>query len=161
MTKVLVIRNNVFEGCTGLKTLTNVKNLKNTRLSSSVNVTNDIAIGTFAFKGCAALTSFAFEGTEPITIGANAFEGCTSLATVDLTGISAVRANAFKGCTAVTELVIPAAVTEIGANAFEGWTAQQSISIPEVEEGAQPASWDADWNAGCNARITWKEVEVK
>lgn len=93
-------------------------------------------IDAMAFSGCTGLTeiNIPYSVSE---IGMFAFEGCTNLATVRFvtgegrpSGLCKIGVNVFAGCTALTEIDIPAAVTEIPDSAFEGCVSLTRATLP-------------------------------
>ena len=110
----------------------------------SVTITGGESIAASAFSGCTALTSITIGGSAT-SIGYDAFYNCTSLTEVHISDIEAWCAIDFGGSYAnplyyaknlylngelVTELEIPAEITEIKAYAFAGFGGT-SITIPE------------------------------
>lgn len=85
------------------------------------------------------------------------------------TGINEIKANAFKGCTALTQIALPAPVTDIGISAFNGCILLTNVVLPEslpkisntafngctaLEEISLPASLTTILNAafkGCSS----------
>ena len=146
---VTSIGSSVFDGCTGLTSIT---------IPSSVT-----SIGSSAFNGCTGLTSISIP--ESVTsIGYEAFRGCTGLTSIKVeagntkydsrdncnaiiktasntlvvgckattipSSVTSIGSSAFNGCTGLTSITIPSSVTSIGERAFYGCTGLTSISIP-------------------------------
>ena len=65
------------------------------------------------------------------SIGSSAFANCAALTDINIpAGVTEISGNAFRGCSGLTSIVIPAGVTSIGSNAFYGCTGLTSIDIP-------------------------------
>lgn len=47
------------------------------------------------------------------------------------TGINEIKANAFKGCTALTQIALPALLTDLGISAFNGCISLTNVVLPE------------------------------
>ncbi|WP_062429157.1 leucine-rich repeat domain-containing protein [Treponema endosymbiont of Eucomonympha sp.] len=73
------------------------------------------AIGDYAFRLCAALTSVNLPAA--VTIGAYTFQDCAALESANLSVATAIGAGAFQNCAALASISLPSAAT-IGANAF-------------------------------------------
>ena len=65
---------------------------------------------------------------------------------VEIIEYDAFAYNAFNG-----ELVIPSSILTMGRDVF----AENSFSSIKCEAIEQPLGWDAEWNNGCNAEVTW------
>ena len=146
---VTSIGSSVFDGCTGLTSIT---------IPSSVT-----SIGSSAFNGCTGLTSISIP--ESVTsIGYEAFRGCTGLTSIKVeagntkydsrdncnaiiktasntlvvgckattipSSVTSIGSSAFNGCTGLTSITIPSSVTSIGERAFYGCTGLTSVTIP-------------------------------
>ena len=106
----------VFEGCSGLTSLT---------LPSNIT-----SIGESAFKGCSGLTNLTIPSgvTE---IGESAFYGCSGLTSLTVpSSVTNIGYYAFKDCSRLTSLTIPSSVTWIGGSAFENCSGLTSLTIP-------------------------------
>ena len=118
-----------FEGCKGL-----------TEVKLPANLTE---IGKLAFTNCSKLTgTIVFpanlktiksytNSTYPYSI-VGAFEGCTKLQGADFsacTNFTKIESSTFKNCKGLTEVKLPASLTEIGKRAFEGCTGLTSIDL--------------------------------
>lgn len=100
-----------------------------------------VEIGSYAFDGCEAMTTFEMPGTvstigshafnycralesiviyeNTVNLGNGAFWGCNSLANVDLRTKSTTLPNDFfYQCHALTDITIPASVSSIGTDCF-------------------------------------------
>lgn len=103
---VTSIGNYVFDGCSGL---------------TSVTINNGVtSIGDYAFSGCTGLMGITIP--DSVTrIGDYAFKGCTSLASVTIgKGVMSVGDYAFSDCARLTSVTIPTEVTSIGNFVFDG-----------------------------------------
>ena len=166
----IVIGENAFIGCTGLKTVSNSESI--------------ISIGKGAFRACSGLTGFTIpsritaieqdlfaycSGLKEIripanvkTIGLNAFAGCTSLQTATLPeGLTVIADRGFESCTALTSVNIPASVTEIGTFAFSGCTKLKAITIPATVKTFGGSVFSSSgltsvtFEPGCTAVASW------
>ena len=54
----------------------------------------------------------------------------------------------------IKTIYIPKSVTSISREAFKGLTDSTTIYF-EVSEPL--ATWDENWNAGCNAKMSWNK----
>ena len=88
------------------------------------------AIGSYAFEGCANLTSITLH--ENVSgFGYNAFENCANLASINLPeGITQISKGTFKNCAALASITIPSSVTFIDQEAFYGCAALTTVNIP-------------------------------
>ncbi len=89
------------------------------------------SIGSFAFSGCASLTSVTIpDGVT--SIGDSAFGKCTSLTSITIPdGVTNIGASAFNNCSSLTSITIPNSVTKIREYAFSGCTSLTSVTIPD------------------------------
>ena len=109
------IGNNVFKGCTSLKSV---------KLPSSVK-----SIGEYAFYGCTSLTSLNLPNNAT-SIGQYAFYNCKALSSIELpTKLTSINQYTFYGCTNLTTINVPSNVYSIGNNAFYGCLSLESITI--------------------------------
>ena len=91
-TSLLKIGDSAFYGCSSLKSISNLPNLKyigshafeQSGLETITIPTNTIKIGSCAFRNCQALKDITFEGV-PATIGSDIFDGCISLRNINVT----------------------------------------------------------------------------
>jgi hypothetical protein len=98
------IRNQVFYGCTNLKTV----KIENARIS-----------GSQVFYGCTSLTSVNIGINVPI-IGNQAFYGCTSLTSVNIgPNVSSIGDQAFYDCTSLTGAWFLGNAPTMGLNVFD------------------------------------------
>ena len=131
--------NGMYLGNSSNKYLVLVK-AKSTEITScTINVKTKI-VCSYAFKGCASLTSITIpEGVT--SIGYGVFMNCTSLTTVKISGsVTCISEYAFYGCSKLTSITITKGVTRIGGYAFSGCTSLTTIIIPDsvtsIEVGA-------------------------
>ena len=87
-------------------------------------------IGYSAFRGCAALTTFAFpRGLKSICSWA--FAQCTALSAVALPeGLTSLERDAFYGCSSVGFVRLPATLDSLVDDVFYGCSALESVRIP-------------------------------
>ncbi len=113
------IRNQEFDGCTNLTSVT---------IPHSVT-----SIGQSAFRNCSALTSVPLP--DKLTdIPYAMLSGCSALTSVTIpSGVTAIGGEAFSGCTGLTSVTIPEGVTSIEFSAFSGCTGLTSVTIPGIE----------------------------
>jgi len=77
-----------------------------------------VGIGSYAFNGCASLTSIAIPDSVT-SIGEDAFWGCTSLTSITIPdGVTNIGISTFYECTSLTSIKIHDSVTSIGRCAF-------------------------------------------
>lgn len=101
---VMEIREEAFENCTGLVSIT---------IPNSVTV-----IENYTFSGCTGLTSITIPNSVT-TIGANAFYGCTGLASITIpNSVTSIGSSAFSGCTGLTTITIPNSISDFSIDAF-------------------------------------------
>lgn len=144
--KITQIPNNAFYDCVNLERVTGgaVTAIGNRAFYQCAKLASLDArlvksIGTYAFGSCTALQTFDLAAVETVgdyafrnsgltaavfsaakTIGSYAFNGCTALAEIVLNeGIESVGTQAFCS-TAITELTVPASLTNVGDYAFYG-----------------------------------------
>ena len=115
-----------FSGCTALESVTLPENLT--------------SIGANAFSGCTALAKTTFNGSlaqwcqiafgnadaNPASLSKNLFIDGTDINTGLLTipsSVTSIAPYAFMNMAGITEIVIPAAITQISVDAFSGCTA--------------------------------------
>ena len=119
----------MFQTCTSLKKVT---------LSSTTTT-----IGKSAFNGCTSLTSFPFQDNHIVEISESAFQGCgfktltlpTSLADPSPSG-KAIGLNAFKDCNNLTDLTIPAVVSQFSIDNYAFASINNSYSLKYIYSDA-------------------------
>ena len=130
----------MFEGCSGLKSIT-IQGVSNPDLPSDWYR----VVGASAFAGCIGLTevhiddlaawcafSFRDYSSNPCSYAHHLFlngEEITDLVIPD--GVSSINFAAFCGCSNLTSVTIPTSVTSIGDDAFDGCSGLTTLSIPD------------------------------
>ena len=130
----------MFEGCSGLKSIT-IQGVSNPDLPSDWYR----VVGASAFAGCIGLTevhiddlaawcAFSFRDyfSNPCSYAHHLFlngEEITDLVIPD--GVSSINLAAFCGCSNLTSVTIPTSVTSVGNYAFYGCTGLTSVAIPD------------------------------
>ena len=132
MTVILVIKDRVFSGCTGLESLDLYEVPKEVtignyafegcnKLGGDISLSYKTNIGSYAFAGCKNLKSISlipprkWDVTVPsqrdpgqrLVIHDHAFDGCTGLESVELYNTAYIGDYAFKGCTGIISLKLP------------------------------------------------------
>ena len=116
--KVTEISRDLFNGCTGLTSMT---------LPESVN-----SIGYCAFEGCTGLSTIYIPNSVEI-IGERAFYECKSLQSITIPAkLEAIEKYVFFGCEGLTSVVIPNNINTIGERAFYGCI---NLSDLKIEDG--------------------------
>ncbi len=133
----------VFEGCTSLESVqlpSTVRSigklafsacpaLKDVRLAEG-NAGGLEEIGYSAFRGCTALTTFAFPPSLK-RICSWAFAQCTALSAVALPeGLTSLERDAFYGCSSVGFVRLPATLNALVDDVFYGCSVLESVRIP-------------------------------
>ena len=140
-----------FSGTSGLKTINFANNtvLQTVSASAFLNsgitsldlsqATKLLTIGNSAFQGCSSLTEVKVPKSLT-SFGTGVFGGVsgsnstatTSLTTIDLssTQVTSLPDNLFKGCSSLSNVKLPAGLTEIGQSAFQNTTSLKTIDIP-------------------------------
>lgn len=116
---IIEIGDKVFEGKTGITSITIGKNVR--------------SVGTSAFASCSKLKEVIFEegGTEDLIIGSLAFNSCRALVNLHLPErLTQILDAAFKACDSIQEIVIPNNVRYIGAEAFQTCSSAVRITLP-------------------------------
>lgn len=114
-TKVQVIPNGLFYGCTSLETVDTTKN----RLTY---------VGEYAFYNCQALESI-FLPDAITTIGQYAFYGCSSVESILLpSSIVTVGDYAFKNCTKLADITFTLKLADVGVQAFDNTAWYNNLS---------------------------------
>ena len=103
-----------------------------------------IGHNAFAQTGLTSFsTYFANDHSHLKTIGQSAFAYCVNLSSLtlveELYGLETIDMMAFNGCSALTEITIPATVTNIGARAFIGCT---NVTDVYCNPTAKYLTWD-------------------
>ncbi len=85
----------------------------------------------YNFSGCAAMTTFDWNGNNSITtIPQHCFNGCSSLASMDMPeSVEVLSNNCFASCASLTEISIPNAVKTIANHAFAWCTSLEVIRM--------------------------------
>ncbi len=145
---VVSIENPVFEGCTGIETVTftgsgdwcsygtsyvhtpwqlSRSNLTEVTVSEGVTSVDDNA-----FNGCAKLSKLTI-GNSVSKIGNSAFAGCSSLGSLELSAaVTSIGTSAFKDCAGLKELTLPAGLDSVVSSehpAFEGCSNIETITF--------------------------------
>ena len=110
----------VFDGCSGLKSITFAEGSQLT------------TIGSGAFRNCTSLTNITIPASVT-TIGELAFSGSGLESTTFAEGsqLTTIGNSAFEDCTSLTSITIPASVTNLGYYAFMGCSGLESITFAE------------------------------
>lgn len=106
----------VFSGCVNLK---------------NIDLSHMVSIGKEAFKGCVSLTEVDLTGLQrSSSCGTYIFADCTSLSKVTFADVpTSLGAGMFSYCTSLAEITLPTTLTSIPARILEG-TAISEIVIP-------------------------------
>lgn len=143
---VTAIPSDMFQNCSSLKTVENVR--KVTYISSKAfdgcNNLIELDLGSCgisvcAFESCSKLQSIG-ESAKCTSVGNYAFYGCSSLDKVDLSMCTSVGSYAFYNCRKLQN-VNTSICTVIGNNAFNGCSSLQSVDLPKVENLGNNAFW--------------------
>ena len=143
-------KNVLIVGCNDIGLCDNIHEIEKYAFAGDLNLTEIVipasvsVIADGAFEGCKNLESVKILGAVK-TIGEGIFEGCTKLASVEIAvGAEVIGKNAFAGCAALQSIILPEGVKTIGEFAFSG-TALTEIAIPaSVTEIADGAFKDCD-----------------
>ena len=149
--KVNYVGQNAFESTSGLKTINFANNtvLQTVSASAFLNsgitsldlsqATKLLTISNNAFQGCASLTEVKVPKSLT-SFGTGVFGGgsgsnstaTTSLTTIDLsaTQVTQLPNSLFQGCSSLSNVKLPAGLTEIGETAFQNTTSLKTIDIP-------------------------------
>ena len=159
------ILSNLFQGCTGLTSITIPNTMKsigdrafyNCSGLTSVTIPSSVtSIGTTAFMGCTGLTSIIVDKDNMYydsrdncnaliqTSNSCLLAGCSN--TKIPKTVKRIYDGAFQGRTGLTSVTIPEGVTIIGPDAFSGCTGLTSISIPSNVRNIHGSSF-----SGCSA----------
>ena len=142
---------NAFESTSGLKTInfnnnTVLQTVANSAFLNSGITSLDLSKATKllrienqAFQGCLSLTEVKVPKSLT-SFGSNVFGGVTSsantattsLTTIDLsaTQVTQLPNNLFQGCSSLSDVKLPAGLTEIGETTFQYTTSLKTIEIP-------------------------------
>ena len=138
---ITTIGNNMFNGCTGLKSVTIEEGVK--------------VIGEKAFWGCTGLESIVIPGSVEV-IGVRAFAACSGLKSVTIgEGVKSIGNVAFFGCSKLTSIVIPDSVETIGNSAFTSCSNLLSVTLGKNLVSIGDNAFDGETYGHCN-----KIVEV-
>ena len=122
---MISIKDNAFEGCSGLISVTLGKSVK--------------SIGNTVFSGCSSLASIVVDAGNRVydsrnncnaiiaTASNTLFLGCKN--TVIPNNVTSIGGGAFYKCSGLTSVTIPNSVTSIGDNAFEHCSGLTSVTI--------------------------------
>ena len=87
-----------------------------------------------------------------ISIGDGVFEDNMFNGTLTLgKNIETIESDAFRGNEFTGDLLIPVSTTTVGANVIE----DNLFTSVNCEASEQPSGWNAEWNSGCDAEVTW------
>jgi len=104
--------------------------LKTIIITRGNSITGGNSIPSFAFEGCASLTSVTIPDSVT-SIGSRAFFNCSGLTSITIpNNVTNIGQEAFEGCTGLTNVTIPNSVTSIGLRAFFNCSGLTSITIP-------------------------------
>ena len=130
-------KNDVFEGCTNLTTITVATGNDNFFVEDGVlygyekdNDGNKID-GKFIALICPPGKSGSVtlkDGT--VEIGGSAFKGCTKLTDVTLNGgLTRIGSNAFGGCSSLQTVTLPASLTSLGNGVFDNCAGLTTLNV--------------------------------
>lgn len=133
---VMMIPGSMFQNCSSLKTVENIKKVTSIYDCAFYGCNNLIVldlglcgIGSQAFYGCSKLQSIG-ESAKCTSVGGWAFGYCSNLEKIDLSMCTSVGSSAFSGCSKLQN-VNTSICTYIGDNAFN-----RCSSITEVDLSA-------------------------
>ena len=142
---VTTIGDEIFRGCTNLKSVTlNSNAITSANYTSKKNICNifgsqvteyilgeDVTeIGEYAFYGCKNITSVSFSDNLN-KISHHAFSGCEGLKTIVLTNnVTEIGNNVFEGCSNMETITLSKDLSTIGGEAFKKCKSLLSIEIP-------------------------------
>lgn len=132
-------KNDVFEGCTALTSITVADGNDNFFVEDSVlygyakdddgNKIDDEFIALICPPGKSGSVTLK-AGT--VEIGGSAFEGCTKLTGVTLKeGLTRIGSNAFGGCSSLQDVTLPATLTSLGNGVFNGCVGLTSLAVAD------------------------------
>tara|TARA_B110000971_G_scaffold218364_1_gene257002 strand:+ start:297 stop:1400 length:1104 start_codon:yes stop_codon:yes gene_type:complete len=120
------IGNNCFQNCSSYQ-----------NFSLSLNIS---ALGNNCYRACTSLVTVDLAQYDIGTVGTFAFEGCTALTSFDFPSLTGNTQNPFtvipesvlRNCTALTTIDIPYQITEINAAAFRDCTLLSTVNCYAV-----------------------------
>ncbi len=135
-------KNDVFEGCTALTSITVADGNDKFFIEDGVlygyakdddgNKIDDEFIALICPPGKSGEVTLK-DGT--VEIGGSAFEGCTQLTGVTLNeGLTRIGSNAFGGCSSLQDVTLPATLTSLGNGVFNGCTGLTSLAVADENE---------------------------
>ena len=96
-----------------------------------VNSRNEAVLAGYTGSATALTLPAALNGLPVTAVGDYAFSENKTLTQVTVpAGVTEIRSGAFRGCTALTQITLPESVTAIGTDAF-AFTAIQAITLPQ------------------------------
>lgn len=142
---ITAIASDAFKDCTGLTSVTinsldlvsatrtpktSFKSIFGENVSNYVLSDEVTTIGSYAFYGCSAMTSFNIpEGVTDIE--SSAFSMCKGLTSITIPGeVSVLKSHLFYGCSSLTSIDIPESVIEIEGDVFSLCRSLESVNIP-------------------------------
>jgi hypothetical protein len=117
------------------------------RIPASLGGYVTVAIGDFAFRSCASITSVSVPDSVE-SIGYAAFDHCGALAAVVIGDAASIGAMAFAYCTSLNSVIVGGSLSSIGEQAFSYCTSLTSISFLGM---AYPASVSTSWIQGAGS----------
>lgn len=134
-TKLLTIGNSAFQGCSSLTEVKVPKSLKEFGTTTTNNRKT-----TSIFNNCTSLTTIDLSSTQVTSLPDNLFNGCSSLSNVKLpAGLTEIGETAFQNTTSLKTIEIPSSVTTLGGSAFSrsGLTAidLSATKVPTIQGG--------------------------
>ena len=133
-------KNDVFEGCSKLESITVADGNDNFFVEDSVlygyakdddgnKIDDDEFIALICPPGKSGSVTLK-AGT--VEIGGSAFEGCTKLTGVTLNeGLTRIGSNAFGGCSSLQNVTLPASLTSLGNGVFNGCVGLTSLAVAD------------------------------
>ena len=132
-------KNDVFEGCTALTSITVADGNDKFFVEDGVlyryakdddgNKIDDEFIALICPPGKSGEVTLK-DGT--VEIGGSAFEGCTKLTGVTLNeGLTRIGSNAFGGCSSLQDVTLPATLTSLGNGVFNGCVGLTSLAVAD------------------------------
>ncbi|MBQ6266887.1 MAG: leucine-rich repeat protein [Clostridia bacterium] len=96
-----------------------------------VNSRNEVVLAGYTGSATALTLPAALNGLPVTAVADYAFSENKTLTQVTVpAGVTEIRSGAFRGCTALTQITLPESVTAIGTDAF-AFTAIPSITLPQ------------------------------